>query len=123
MTESGGERRPRGELEAGVLTALPAAGRPLSAAQVGAAMPSSPARTTVATPLVGLHAKGILGRSSAGRGHLYRPVADSHVPTARLTHRELDQDEDRSPASARFVETLGPDDEKELRRLPEGDGQ
>ncbi|MEU0786515.1 BlaI/MecI/CopY family transcriptional regulator [Streptomyces sp. NPDC006173] len=54
MTESGGERRPRGELEGNVLTALWAAGRPLSAAQVRAAMPSPLARTTVATLLVRL---------------------------------------------------------------------
>ncbi|MET7388123.1 BlaI/MecI/CopY family transcriptional regulator [Streptomyces sp. NPDC005529] len=123
MTESGGERRPRGELEASVLTALWAAERPLSAAQVRAAIPSSLARTTVATLLVRLHVKGILGRSPAGRGYLYFPVADAHGLTAQRMHRELDQDEDRSLALARFIEALGPDDEKELRRLLEGDGQ
>ncbi|MFD6491315.1 BlaI/MecI/CopY family transcriptional regulator [Streptomyces sp. NPDC059944] len=123
MTESGGERRPRGELEASVLTALWAAEGPLSAAQVRAAMPSSLARTTVATLLVRLHVKGILGRSPAGRGYLYFPVADAHGLTAQRMHRELDQDEDRGLALARFIEALGPDDEKELRRLLEGGGQ
>ncbi|MFJ8804378.1 BlaI/MecI/CopY family transcriptional regulator [Streptomyces sp. NPDC102487] len=123
MTESGGERRPRGELEGNVLTALWAAGRPLSAAQVRAAMPSPLARTTVATLLVRLYTKGMLRRSPADRGFLYFPVADSHGLTAQRMHHELDQDEDRSLALARFIETLGPDDEKELRRLLEGGGQ
>ncbi|MEU8792781.1 BlaI/MecI/CopY family transcriptional regulator [Streptomyces sp. NPDC048643] len=123
MTDSDGERRPAGELEASVLAALWAAGKPLSAAQVRAAIPQSLARTTVATLLVRLYEKGAVGRDPAARGYAYFPVADSHGLTARRMHRELDQDGDRSIALARFVERLSPDDEAELRRLLEGGGR
>ncbi|MFF0187512.1 BlaI/MecI/CopY family transcriptional regulator [Streptomyces sp. NPDC005244] len=123
MTDSDGERRPAGELEASVLAALWAAGKPLSAAQVRAAIPQPLARTTVATLLVRLHEKGAVGRSPAARGYAYFPVADSHGLTARRMHRELDQDGDRSMALARFVERLSPNDEAELRRLLEGGGR
>ncbi|MCX5134542.1 BlaI/MecI/CopY family transcriptional regulator [Streptomyces sp. NPDC060011] len=123
MTDSDGERRPAGELEASVLAALWAAGKPLSAAQVRAAIPQPLARTTVATLLVRLHEKGAVGRSPAARGYAYFPVADSHGLTARRMHRELDQDDDRSMVLARFVERLSPHDEAELRRLLEGGGR
>ncbi|WP_326841419.1 BlaI/MecI/CopY family transcriptional regulator [Streptomyces sp. NBC_01558] len=123
MTDSDGERRPAGELEASVLAALWAAGKPLSAAQVRAAIPQPLARTTVATLLVRLHEKGAVGRSPAARGYVYFPVADSHGLTARRMHRELDQDDDRSMVLARFVERLSPHDEAELRRLLEGGGR
>ncbi|MCX4919331.1 BlaI/MecI/CopY family transcriptional regulator [Streptomyces sp. SID14446] len=123
MTDSDGERRPAGELEASVLAALWAAGKPLSAAQVRAAIPQPLARTTVATLLVRLHEKGAVGRSPAARGYAYFPVADSHGLTARRMHRELDQDDDRSMVLARFVERLSPHDEAELRRLLEEGGR
>ncbi|MEV7732908.1 MULTISPECIES: BlaI/MecI/CopY family transcriptional regulator [unclassified Streptomyces] len=123
MTDSDGERRPAGELEASVLAALWAAGKPMSAAQVRAAIPQPLARTTVATLLIRLHEKGVVDRSPAARGFLYFPVADSHGLTARRMHQELDQDHDRSTVLARFVEGLGPDDEAELRRLLEGGRQ
>ncbi|WP_329183707.1 BlaI/MecI/CopY family transcriptional regulator [Streptomyces sp. NBC_01428] len=123
MTDSDSERRPAGELEASVLAALWAAGKPLSAAQVRAAIPQPLARTTVATLLVRLHEKGAVGRSPAARGYAYFPVADSHGLTARRMHRELDQDDDRSMVLARFVERLSPHDEAELRRLLEGGGR
>ncbi|MFG2617234.1 BlaI/MecI/CopY family transcriptional regulator [Streptomyces sp. NPDC048507] len=123
MTDADGERRPAGELEASVLAALWAAGTPQSAAQVRAAIPQPLARTTVATLLARLYEKGAVGRSPAGRGFAYFPVADSHGLTARRMHRELDQDGERSLVLARFVEGLGPDDEAELRRLLEGGGR
>lgn len=58
MTDTMGERRPAGELEASVLAALCAVGRPQSAAEVRAAIPQDLARTTVATLLTRLHEKG-----------------------------------------------------------------
>ena len=123
MTDSDGERRPAGELEASVLAALWAAGKPLSAAQVRASVPQPLARTTVATLLARLHGKGAVGRRQGPRGFVYFPVEDAHGLTARRMHRELDQDGDRSMALARFIERLSPEDEAELRRLLEGDGQ
>lgn len=58
MTATDGERRPVSELEASVLAALWAAGKPQSAAQVRSAMPQPLARTTVATLLARLQEKG-----------------------------------------------------------------
>ncbi|MFG2652079.1 BlaI/MecI/CopY family transcriptional regulator [Streptomyces sp. NPDC048436] len=123
MTDSAGERRPAGELEASVLAALWAAGKPQSAAQIRTSIPQSLARTTVATLLARLHEKGVVDRRPGGRGFVYFPVEDSHGLTARRMHRELDQDGDRSTVLARFVEGLSSTDEAELKRLLEGDGQ
>ncbi|MFF7340888.1 BlaI/MecI/CopY family transcriptional regulator [Streptomyces sp. NPDC008163] len=123
MTDTMGERRPAGELEASVLAALCAAGTPQSAAEVRAAIPQELARTTVATLLARLHEKGVVGRTPGRRGFLYVAVEDSHGLTARRMHQELEQDGDRSIALARFVEGLNPADEAELKRLLEGEGR
>ncbi|MCW8218895.1 MULTISPECIES: BlaI/MecI/CopY family transcriptional regulator [Streptomyces] len=117
MTDTVGERRPAGELEASVLAALCAAGRAQSAAEVRAAIPQKLARTTVATLLTRLYEKGAVGRTPGRRGFLYVAVADSHGLTARRMRQELEQDDDRSVVLARFVEGLDPADEAELKRL------
>lgn len=122
MTEGDGERRPAGELEASVLAALWAAGKPQSAAEVRAVMPQPLARTTVATLLSRLHDKGVVDRKPATRGFVYYPVEDSHGLTARRMHRELDQDGDRNTVLARFIDGLTSDDEAELRRLLDENG-
>ncbi|MEU2023730.1 BlaI/MecI/CopY family transcriptional regulator [Streptomyces sp. NPDC016469] len=120
MSDTVGERRPAGELEASVLAALGAAGSPQSAAEVRAAIPEKLARTTVATLLARLYEKGAVGRAPGRRGFVYFAVADSHGLTARRMHRALEQDGDRSRVLARFVEGLDPADEAELKRLLEG---
>ncbi|MER5946247.1 BlaI/MecI/CopY family transcriptional regulator [Streptomyces sp. NPDC001904] len=122
MSDTDGERRPAGELEASVLAALGASGRPLSAAQVRSAIPQDLARTTVATLLTRLHEKGAVGRTPGKRGFLYFAVDDTHGLTARRMRRELEQDDDRGRVLARFVQGLSADDEAELRRLLEGSG-
>ncbi|MFD0020235.1 BlaI/MecI/CopY family transcriptional regulator [Streptomyces sp. NPDC058382] len=122
MTGAAGERRPAGELEAGVLAALCAAGVPQSAAEVRMAIPQELARTTVATLLTRLHEKGVVGRTPGRRGFLYFAVQDAHDLAARRMHRELDQDDDRSTVLARFVEGLSTADEAELKRLLAGGG-
>ncbi|MFH8842388.1 BlaI/MecI/CopY family transcriptional regulator [Streptomyces sp. NPDC017868] len=122
MTGSESERRPAGELEAGVLAALWAAGEPQTAAQVRAAISQDLARTTVATLLARLHDKGAIGRRPGTRGFLYFAIEDSNGLTARRMHRALDQGgDDRSLVLARFVEGLSPDDEAELRRILQED--
>ncbi|MEU8587370.1 BlaI/MecI/CopY family transcriptional regulator [Streptomyces sp. NPDC048664] len=122
MTDTEGERRPAGELEAHVLAALWAAEAPQSAAQVRAAIPQGLARTTVATLLGRLCDKGMVGREPGRRGFVYFAVQDAHGLTARRMHRELDQGGgDRGLTLARFVEGLDPRDEAELRRLLDGD--
>ncbi|MFI1031472.1 BlaI/MecI/CopY family transcriptional regulator [Streptomyces sp. NPDC020951] len=122
MSEGDGERRPAGELEASVLAALWAAGKPQSAAEVRSAMPQPLARTTVATLLARLYDKGVVDRSPVSRGFVYFPVEDTHGLTARRMHRELDQDGDRNTVLARFIEGLTSEDEAELRRLLDEDG-
>jgi predicted transcriptional regulator len=119
VAEIDGERRSAGELEASVLAALWAAGRPQSAAQVREAMPQPLARTTVATLLARLHQKGLIDRRPGGRGFVYFPMDDAHGLTARRMHHELDRDSDRSMVLARFVKGLSQADEEELRRLLE----
>ncbi|MGW6013102.1 BlaI/MecI/CopY family transcriptional regulator [Streptomyces sp. NPDC055210] len=123
MAGGDGERRPAGELEASVLAALWAAGKPRSAAEIRSEMPQPLARTTVATLLIRLYEKGVIDRKPVKRGFVYFPVEDAHGLTARRMHRELDQDGDRSMVLARFVERLSPTDEAELRRLLEENGQ
>lgn len=122
MTSAKDERRPAGELEASVMAALWAADAPLTPGGVQTRLGTGLARTTVTTILSRLHEKGIAGRERQGRGFAYFPVQDPHGLTARRMHTELDRDEDRETALARFVAQLSPDDERLLRGLLEPDG-
>ncbi|MFD8999871.1 BlaI/MecI/CopY family transcriptional regulator [Streptomyces sp. NPDC059582] len=122
MTDAKDERRPAGELEAAVMAVLWAAGLPLTASQVQLELDSGLARTTVTTILTRLHEKGVVARQRQGRGFAYRPAQDPQGLTARRMHSELDRDNDRERVLARFVAQLGPDDERVLRQLLEGDG-
>ncbi|MFJ9416358.1 BlaI/MecI/CopY family transcriptional regulator [Streptomyces sp. NPDC101227] len=116
-------RRPAGELEASVLTALWAAAGPLSPAEVQSALGGRLARTTVTTILTRLHDKGAVSRSRAGRGYAYSPIQDSAGLTARRMRSELDKQGDRGTALARFVSQLTSEDERLLRSLlDEADG-
>ncbi|EMF01793.1 BlaI/MecI/CopY family transcriptional regulator [Streptomyces mobaraensis NBRC 13819 = DSM 40847] len=123
MTNAKDERRPAGELEAGVLAVLWAAGTPLTPAEVQAALPHDPARTTVTTTLARLHDKGIAGRRRQGRGYAYFPVQDAPGLTALRMHSELERDADRETVLARFVAHLSPDDERLLRDLLDAEEQ
>ncbi|MFI1155421.1 BlaI/MecI/CopY family transcriptional regulator [Streptomyces sioyaensis] len=116
------QRRPAGELEASVLAALWAAGEPLSPAEVQRALGGSLARTTVTTILSRLHDKGAVSRSRAGRGFTYSPIQDSAGLTARRMRSELDKQDDRGTALARFVSQLTSEDEQLLRTLLEAAG-
>ncbi|GAA2580142.1 BlaI/MecI/CopY family transcriptional regulator [Streptomyces tubercidicus] len=113
-------RRPPGELEASVLGALWAAEGPLSAAEVQSALGGQLARTTITTILTRLHDKGAVSRSRAGRGFAYSPIQDSAGLTARRMRSELDKQDDRSTALARFVSQLTSEDEQLLRVLLAG---
>ncbi|MER5886717.1 BlaI/MecI/CopY family transcriptional regulator [Streptomyces sp. NPDC001941] len=120
MTHQESERRPSGALEASVLAALWAAGAPQTTAQVRAALAQDLARTTVATLLVRLYEKGVVGRRPGARGFVYYATEDANGLTARRMHQELARrGEDRGLVLARFVEGLSDQDEAELRRLLE----
>ncbi|MET7920604.1 BlaI/MecI/CopY family transcriptional regulator [Streptomyces avermitilis] len=123
MAEAKDERRPAGELEATVMAALWAAGVPRTPGQVQLSLGAGLARTTVTTILSRLHEKGIVGRERHGRGYAYFPVQDAPGLTARRMHTELDRDDDRRTALARFVAQLSEDDERVLRDLLESGEQ
>ena len=105
-----------------------AAGRPLTPADVqrelGSALGSTLARTTVTTILARLHEKGSVSRTRSGRGYAYLPVQDSPGLAARRMRSELDKsaEDDRGVVLARFVSELNPDDEALLRSLLGGPG-
>ncbi|GGU44314.1 hypothetical protein GCM10010211_04830 [Streptomyces albospinus] len=111
------QRRPAGELEASVLAALWAAEGPLSPAEVQNGLGGRLARTTVTTILTRLHDKGAVSRTRAGRGFAYSPIHDSAGLTARRMRSELDKQDDRGTALARFVSELTTEDEQLLRSL------
>src|SRR6266702_3911046 len=81
--DTAGARRAAGELEAGVLAVLQAAGRPLPPGEVRERVGGGLAYTTVVTILSRLHDKGVLQRRKAGRAYLYAPVADEPGLAAR----------------------------------------
>uniref|UniRef100_J2A0R5 CopY family transcriptional regulator n=1 Tax=Streptomyces auratus AGR0001 TaxID=1160718 RepID=J2A0R5_9ACTN len=106
-----------------MLAALWAAGEPLSPAEVQRALGGRLARTTVTTILSRLHDKGAVSRSRAGRGFTYSPIQDSAGLTARRMRSELDKQDDRGTALARFVSQLTSEDEELLRTLLEAAGE
>jgi predicted transcriptional regulator len=110
-------RRAAGELEAGVLSALWAAGAPLTAAQVNGQLPGELAYTTVLTILSRLHDKGMLTRERVGRGYAYAPVDDAAAHTAERMRSLLDRGPDRAAVLSRFVSELSETDEALLHRL------
>ncbi|MGW6745668.1 BlaI/MecI/CopY family transcriptional regulator [Streptomyces sp. NPDC055025] len=120
MGDESAERRPSGELEAGVLAALWAAAGPLTPGQVQGALEMSLARTTITTILSRLYEKGTVTRVREGRGYAYTPTEDAPGLTARRMHTELAKDEDRSAVLARFVSQLNDEDERLLRSLLDG---
>ncbi|MFE5719622.1 BlaI/MecI/CopY family transcriptional regulator [Streptomyces erythrochromogenes] len=118
MSDKGGDdRRPHGELVADALAVLWAAGKPMTAQQVNAALGRGLARTTIATILSRLHEKGTLRRIPSGRGFSYEPVEDAAGLVAGRMRRELEKEPRRDLVLKRFVSSLSEDDEETLRRL------
>src|SRR5260370_10407778 len=115
--DTAGARRAAGELEAGALAVLQAAGRPLSPGEVRECLGGGLAYTTVVTILSRLHDKGVLQRRKAGRAYLYAPVADEPGLAARRMARVLDGEADREARLARFVSRLSSAHDDLLRRI------
>lgn len=102
------------------MAALWAAGRPLTPKQVRAELADDLARTTVTTILTRLYDKNLVtrARTREGRAFAYAPTApDDAALGARRLHTALDRESDRHRVLARFVTTLGADDERLLRDL------
>ncbi len=107
---------------------LQEAGRPLSPADVQAALAARDERTsplsysTVVTILSRLHAKKALVRRRAGRAFLYSPAADEAGLAARRLAAMLDREPDRDAVLSRFVAGLSERDEQLLRALLDDTG-
>jgi predicted transcriptional regulator len=111
-----GHRRERGDLENEVLAALAVADRPLTPAEVQAALGRDLAYTTVMTTLSRLHDKDAVTRCRTGRAYAYA-LADESTAAARRMRRVLDGGSDRSGVLARFLDELDPADVPVLQRL------
>lgn len=110
-------RRAAGALEAEVLAALWESVEPLTPADLQRRLGGRLARTTVATILARLQAKGAVERRKVGRSLFYTPVHDADGLVARRMHTELGRGRDRRTVLARFVSSLSRTDERLLRSL------
>lgn len=99
-----------------MLTALAAARRPLTPAEVRAEVGADLAYTTVMTVLTRLHDKGMLTRQRDGRAYAYRP-ADPTAVTAHRMRQLLDGGDDRVAVLTRFMGELTEEDEQLLASL------
>ena len=112
-------RLPMGELEAKVMNVLwdrrgwmtPGEVHDVLAAQ------RPMAYTTVMTILVRLWQKGRLERQRDGRAFAYRPLQNREEHAAASMSDLLTKVENRPAALACFVESLGPADRAQLRRM------
>ena len=114
---SGRPRRDRGQLEREVLAVLATSDKAMTPAEVLSELDEGLAYTTVMTTLARMAGRGVLDRGRAGRAYAYRPLRDPETLTARRMRRLLEQDTNRAGVLARFVEELGPEDEKVLAAI------
>jgi predicted transcriptional regulator len=114
---SGRRRRDRGQLEREVLAVLATSDRALTPAEVLSELDDDLAYTTVMTTLARMAGRGVLDRERAGRAYAYRRLRDPETLTARRMRRLLEQDTNRAGVLARFVEELGPEDERALAAI------
>lgn len=113
-------RRGAGQLESEILAVLWAADRPLTPAQVAAALADAHgdglAYNTVHTILTRLQDKGQIRRDVIDGKARYFPVRDAATMTADQMHALLDTTaDDRATVLARFVTGLSAADESALR--------
>lgn len=112
-----GVRRAAGQLEAEILGALRAAGRPLTPAEIQVELGADLAYNTVHTILRRLWDKGMVLRDAGGRRGAYLPAKEATEMAAQVMHDALRREPDHAAVLRRFVTGLGPDDEDVLRRL------
>ncbi len=110
-------RRQRGALERAVLEVLWDHGGWLSPGEVSQRLEADLAYTTVVTVLRRLYGKDMLARESEGRAHVYRPHRTREEHTAVAMADILTGARDPATALNHFVDTLGEDDRRQLRRL------
>jgi len=103
------------------MTALWAAGGPMTAAEVQQELGGGLAYNTVQTILFRLHDKGAVERGRAGRGHAYWPVRDGAAQAAAEMRAALADGTDRQAVLQLFAASLDDADAALLRRLLAGD--
>jgi predicted transcriptional regulator len=110
-------RRGAGKLESEVLAALWAASGPLTTAEVQLAVDAELAYNTVQTILSRLYEKGLVGRSTEGRRHLYRPIKGAEELAAEQMQALLHRGPDRQSVLQRFATSLSEEDAEALRAM------
>ncbi len=110
-------RRPPGMLEDEVLAVLWVNARAMTPADVQREINAGLAYTTVMSTLARMHRKGLVTRTPAGKGYAYTPTVDEASHTAQAMTDLLSRRHDRAGVLARFVSSLGPEDEKLLQDL------
>lgn len=113
------KRVPDGALESAVMDVLWSSGGWMTTGEIldGLGTGRPLAYNTVTTIVARLFDKGRLERQRDGRAFAYRPCQSREEYTAMRMTEVLRGTEDRSVALARFVETLDPSDQIQLRRL------
>ena len=108
-----------GELEAAIMDAVWAAGRPLRVREVLERLDRDPepAYNTVHTVTEILHRKGWLSKEKDGRAFRYGATKGREDYVAGLMGEALSVAENRSATLARFVQQMQPDEAQELHRL------
>ena len=110
-------RRPPGMLEDEVLAVLWVNGRAMTPGAVQRELDNGLAYTTVMSTLARMHRKGLVSRAPEGKGYAYTPTVDEASHTAQAMADLLSRRHDRAGVLARFVSSLGPEDEKLLQDL------
>lgn len=108
------DRRAAGALEAEVLGALWALGRPVTPGDVRSELAGDLAYTTVNTILVRLVEKGVVTRRRHGRTYVYEPSIDQADLAASRMHDVLGSGQDRAAVLSRFVGQLSSADKRAL---------
>jgi predicted transcriptional regulator len=106
-----------GALETDVLRVLWASDRPLTPADVGDALGTDLAYTTVMTILTRLWDKGLVERERSGRAYAYRPLVTESEHAARRMQAVLAATEDREAALSTFVGSLSRREARMVRKL------
>jgi predicted transcriptional regulator len=117
MVTMNDSRRPRGTLEAAVMSTLWAADGPMTATEVQQQIGGDLAYNTIQTILTRLHDKKVVHRSFSGRSHAYWPAEDAATAAAAQMTAALAQRADRHAVLQQFAASLDESDAALLREL------
>jgi predicted transcriptional regulator len=105
-----------------MLRVLWASGQPMSPAAIREQLPMYLAYTSVATVLIRLVEKGIVGRHPVGNAYAYYAEVDEATLVAQRMRAVLDQSSNHRNALAGFVSQLGKRDARLLKALLDEEG-